>query len=266
MPQTYDLLAWFGLILAAFYLILWLVAPRKWLFSLVALIYAIAMIFIADGVRIRYGGSSPLYPLLNATIGIAIIFVVLLPIVEGIVRVCLIPFIRASDARSRITDAVYWFTAGAVAPFVFLQTQLFARYSGIRLLPILLATAIVTLIVFFILRRRGISRNFLLLMPGYSLGIPILLAVSVLYGAKVSSAASTLAGDTPYCLRSGPNLATSMLDMTPLTLMSRGISEYHAELIVETKPKAGVYNWSWQKRAFAPITPDHVYVDSCSEL
>jgi hypothetical protein len=90
-----------------------------------------------------------------------------------------------------------------------------------------------------------------------------MLAVSLFYGAKVSSAASASAQGAPYCVLSGSANADSILDMTPLTLMSRGISEYHAELVVEATPKTLVYNWSWQNLSFAPIPPDKMHSDTC---
>ena len=93
-----------------------------------------------------------------------------------------------------------------------------------------------------------------------------MLAISLFYGAKVSAAAKALAQSAPYCVLSNQTLAASILDMTPLTLISRGISEYHGELIIETKPKMLAYNWSWQNLAFALIPPDRMHSDGCSEL
>jgi hypothetical protein len=264
MRETYNLLPWFLIYLLLSYFLMWLVVPRKWLLSLPLLIYAIAMVFIADGIRVRYG-SNPFYSFLQVSTGIAITFVILLPLVEGILRLCLIPFVRTSEARSRITEAVYWFAAGLIIPFIFLEARIFSRYLGTTLLPTLLATAIVTLAAYFILRRRRTLGNPTLLLPGYSLGIPIMLAISLFYGAKVSSAADALAQTEPYCIRSGQTFVTSILDMTPLTLISRGISEYHAELVVEATPKTLVYNWSWQNRSFALIPPDRMQSDSCAD-
>ncbi|CAN7683906.1 hypothetical protein [Rhizobium sp. LjRoot254] len=265
MRETYDLLPWFLICLLLPYCLMWLVVPRKWLLSLPLLIYAIAMVFIADDVRVRYGGSDPFYSFLQVSIGIAITFVILLPLVEGMLRLCLIPFVKTSEARSRITEAVYWFAAGLIIPFTILEARLFSRYPGTILMPALIAAAVLMVAIFIILRRRGARRNPSLLLPGYSLGTSIMLAISMFYGAQVSSAAGTLAQDTPYCVRSNSTFVISMLDMTPLTLISRGISEYHAELIVETKPKAMAYNWSWRNLTFTPIPPDHMHSDSCSE-
>jgi hypothetical protein len=244
---------------------MWLVVPRKWLFSLPLLIYAVATLLIADTLRVRYVISDPIYSLLNASAGIAFVFVVVLPLVEGIFRLGLIPIVRAADTRSRIIGQVYWFTAGLITPVVFLVNRLFARHSGTMLLPTLLATAIVSLAIFVIMRHRNISQDSSWLLPGYSLGMTAILVVSSSYGAKVSAAASALAQDTPYCLISYPTRATSMLDMTPLTLVSRGISEYHAELVVETKPTARLYNWSWKNLSFIPIPSDHMHSKDCSE-
>jgi len=265
MPETYYLLLWFGVCLLFSYLIMWLVVPRKWLLSLPLLIHAIVATLIADALRARYGGST-FVSVLDVSAGIAITFVMLIPLIEGVLRLSLIPFVHASEARSRITDAVYWFAVGMIIPFVFLVTRVFSRYSGTALLPALLATAIFALAMFLILHRRGARRNMLLPLPGYSLGMSIMLAVSLYYGIQVWSGASALAQGAPHCVRSDARIVTSILDMTPLTLISRGIFEYHAELIVEAKPKARAHNWSWRNLIFTSIPPDHMQSDGCSEL
>jgi hypothetical protein len=263
MPNIYAWLAWLCALVATYYFFLLLVAPRKSLFALIALIYAIAMFFISDGVGLKYGTGNLLYPALYTTVGIALILIVLLPIVDAIFRFILSPFIRDEGKWSRISDAIYWFAAGTLIALAFLEARLFARFSGTVLLPLLLATGLLALGLFFVLRSRGASRTLLFLMPGYALGISVLLASSLYHGNKVLPAAEALAKDTPFCIESGRSQVISVLDMTPLTLISREFSEYHAELIVETAPKPDIYNWSWRSLTFSPVKPDMYFARTC---
>jgi hypothetical protein len=163
MSGVFGWLIYFAGILALFYLVVLLAAPRKWLFSLLLLIYGIAMIFIADEVRAEYGSSNVAYVILDASAGMAIALVILLPLVEGVLRLGTIPFLDDGRARSKIADAVYWFAAGLSIPLVLLYWRVFARCSGTVLIPALLATAIVAFTVFFAMRRRDLSGNPLLL-------------------------------------------------------------------------------------------------------
>lgn len=140
MPERFDLLVHFGGILALFYLVLWFVAPRKWLYSLLLLLYAVVMVFVADGIRGRYGSSDLLYSALNASVSLACALLLLLLLVEGPVRLGMLPFVKTKEARSNAVDAYYWLIAGLVTPFVFLDSRVFARYPGTALLLALLVT------------------------------------------------------------------------------------------------------------------------------
>lgn len=250
--------------LAIVYFIVLLSAPMKWLFSLAVLIYAVAMLLIADGIRAQYGSGNIAYAILLTSAALAALLFILIPLIHGIFRLCLIPFVANDDKRKRLSDALYWFLAGLSAPFLFLMEHPFARYPGTILIPVLLGTSILALVAFLHLRRRGSTRAFGNYLPGYALGVPIMLGVSLYYGAKVLPAAEVLAKDTHFCIESGQSQITSLFDMTPLTMVSREYSEYHAELIVETTPKPGIYNWSWWTLSFSPVKPS-MYTDrKCS--
>ena len=258
-------LTYFGAILLMIYFAVWLSAPRQWLFSLPLLVYAIAVIFIADGIRGAYGSSNVAYAVLSVSATIAACFFILVPLIYGIFRLCLLPFIRDSAARTRLSDRVYWFIAGLLVPSVLLHERLFARYPGAIVMLVLLATSALTVVAFMLLRGRASPRSIWLCLPGYALGVPIMLAASLYYGAEVLPAASALAQGAPFCIESGPAQVTSSFDMTPLTLISREHSEYHAELIVETKPKPQIYNWSWRTLSFSPVKPDMYSARSCAK-
>lgn len=263
--MKFDLLAWFGMILAVFYLALWFVAPQKWLYSLLLLLYAAVMVFVADDIKMQFGSSDLLYSVLDTSAYLAFVFLLLLLLVEGLLKLGGRLFIQGVEARSNAADACYWIVAGLAIPFVLLDSRLFARYPGTTLLPALLATAICAFAVFLIIYQRGFGRKLTLLLPGYAVGMLIVLAASLALGVQASSLAAIKAAGQIYCIRSGSTTATTVWDMTPLTMISREFSEFHAELTVEAESKSLLYVWSWRLLSFAPVPPEKHFPEECSK-
>jgi hypothetical protein len=217
------------------------------------LAYGFVFAFVADAVRDAFDSRHVSYVILQSSVSAAVLALVLILAIHGPARLGLWIWKRDSAFADRIADLLFGFSFGLLLPLVIIESRLFSRFPGIPVLATLLISAVAAMLASLFIFRRHSGQGSPLMLSGFAASMICLLISSEMLGIRVAKSARDQAEGHASCLASGVNLVTSSFDMTPLTLVSTAISEYNAELIVDTSPDPTHYNWSWRALAFEKI-------------